>query len=90
MTGASFVRTVQQPNNMGGVSMGRTTRRVHHGAARYHTAVDKVARRAERRKKAAEKRVDEVSPKVEAELRAMRLAVQQRLFDELEAAACKV
>ncbi len=67
--------------------MGRTTQRVHHGAARYCLAVDKVARRAQRRKAAAAKRVDEVSPKVEAELRLMRLQKQQEQFDALVAEA---
>ncbi len=67
--------------------MGRTTQRVHHGAARYHLAVDKQARRAKRRKAAAAKRVDEVPPKVEVELRIARHKLQQAIFDALEAAA---
>lgn len=68
--------------------MGRTTNgRVSPQSPRYGTAVDKVARRAKRRKTAAAKRVDEVSPKVEVELRIARHKLQQAIFDALVAEA---
>jgi len=67
--------------------MGRTTNgRVSPTSPRYGSAVDKMARRAKRRKKLSEKRVDEVSPRQESELRAARFAVQAAQLAQLEAA----